>query len=114
MSVLIQGMEMPESCSVCKLSVTTERYELVCKLLNCYASDGDRETECPLIEIPPHGRVIDADALEDFVIALKRDAIHAYEWTGKSGEWNTRIFERERFAQAIEDAPTIIPADKED
>ena len=65
------------------------------------------------IPVPDHGRLIDADALEDFILALKQDAIHAYEWTGKSGEWNARITERGRFAVTIEDAPTIIPADKE-
>lgn len=85
-----------------------------CGALNAEAKHKENEMfhDCPLIEIPtPHGRLIDADALEDLVIALKRDAIHAYEWTGKSGEWSARVSERERFAVTIEDAPTIIEAE---
>ena len=91
MSVLIQDMEMPESCSVCKLSTTTERYELVCKLLNCYASDVDRETECPLIEIPPHGRLIDGLISEGMALygeyikglpVIKRKEGSAMFWLG--------------------------------
>ncbi len=103
MSVYIKGMEMPTEATIITI------YKLKGQF---YASAHGTEL-CPLVPIPEHGRLIDADALEDFVIALKRDAIHAYEWTGKSGEWNTRISERERFAVTIEDAPTIILADKE-
>lgn len=67
MSILIKDMEMPKSCAEC------ERWS-ICKCLNdfedyesiCYAvEDGDlvRDTNCPLIELPPHGRLIDADEL---------------------------------------------------
>ncbi|MBQ1789269.1 MAG: hypothetical protein II008_03755 [Oscillospiraceae bacterium] len=102
MSVLIQGMGMPESCSVCKLSMTTERYEIVCKPLNCYASDADRETECPLIEIPPHGRLIDVD---------KDPSDYITVWDCDCSEFGKQT------VMAVDDLrylPTIIPADKED
>ena len=68
MSVLIKGMEMPKSCLDCKL---TDSEYCTCSVfdfwdddyyIGCYLSD--RAPWCPLIEIPPHGRLIDADALK--------------------------------------------------
>lgn len=49
MSVLIKGMEMPESCDDCFLPLRYCPYAM--------KPDGS----CPLIELPPHGRLIDAD-----------------------------------------------------
>ena len=46
MSVLIRGIEMPKNCFTCRFK----------NLEICYEG-------CPLIEVPPHGRLIDADAL---------------------------------------------------
>ena len=45
---------------------------------------------CPLIELPPHGRLIDADAL------MKLEVIPSDNW----------VF------RAVEKAPTIIPAEE--
>lgn len=58
MSVLIKGMELPESCSCCAI-----RYEMFCPLRHRFIADEGRRKDCPLIELPPHGRLIDADAL---------------------------------------------------
>ena len=69
MSVLIKGMEMPESCFQCWfLHVINPGY------FYCFASGEEfeenfaihkgRYKDCPLVEVPtPHGRLIDADAL---------------------------------------------------
>lgn len=64
MSILIKGMNMPKNCAECPC----EHYE--CMLLEKDAEDimpyftGDkRHPDCPLIELPPHGRLVDADAL---------------------------------------------------
>ena len=46
MSVLIRGMVMPKNCFTCPFK-------------NLEICDED----CPLIEVPPHGRLIDADAI---------------------------------------------------
>lgn len=71
MSVIVMGMEMPKNCAEC------ERWS-ICKCLNDYedyesilyaVEDGDlvRNKNCPLISIPtPHGRLIDADAIQDY------------------------------------------------
>ena len=67
MSVLIKGMEMPENCHEC---------EFVDILPTCpcnkMADDDfwnnvslavEGHKDCPIIGVPPHGRLIDADAL---------------------------------------------------
>lgn len=63
MSILIQGIDMPKNCAECKMWS-------ICECLNdfedfesiCYAvEDGDlvRDKNCPLIELPPHGDLVD-------------------------------------------------------
>jgi hypothetical protein len=72
MSVLIKGMEMPPDCEKCPFFDYEEGfcfasgikgksgwYEYVLRLGGI--KDG-RHDDCPLVEIPPHGRLIDADA----------------------------------------------------
>lgn len=116
MSVLIH-MKMPKDCWHCPMInssdecclLTEEQHDMYEGVM-----DQVQAAFCPLVEILPHGRLIDADAFKDFVIDLKRAAIHAYELTGKRAEWDTRITWMKRFVLAIEDAPTVIQADKEE
>lgn len=74
MSVLIKGMEMPPDCEKCPFFDYEEGfcfasgikgksgwYEYVLRLGGI--KDG-RHDDCPLVPVPPHGRLIDADALE--------------------------------------------------
>ena len=64
MGVYIKGMEMPTSCLGCTL--VTQYYDGgcdVCCLLDTYASKHGTLDDCPLVPVPPHGRLIDADAL---------------------------------------------------
>lgn len=70
MSVLIKGMEMPKSCP-CKL--VGVGYDLYCSFtsgipsrMREYGECCEKETRpdwCPLLDVPPHGRLIDADAI---------------------------------------------------
>lgn len=77
MSILIKGMEMPKSCSSCPM---LEGYDDdgLCHAVGRWLDDdevwewdvypeGDvdlsRPSNCPLVPVPPHGRLIDADAL---------------------------------------------------
>lgn len=96
MGVYIQGMEMPFTC-------------LTCDFLKYAAGAGDfcsltkrrqfrfknRPEDCPLIEVPPHGRMIDADALLDDV----RKHSESYFADDFAHEWADK-------------APTIIPAEE--
>ena len=94
MSVLIKGMEMPKSCGKCIF-----RYEYICMLNHemVFKSTNNRHKNCPLIEIPPHGRLIDADALE------------------ADTEWDDREDGYISYSKvAIKCAPTIIEAEEDE
>ena len=63
MSILIKGAKMPKSCEECPVVTTCEEchYELVLEgedFVPIYIKDS-----CPLVEIPPHGRLIDASEM---------------------------------------------------
>lgn len=62
MSILIKGMEMPKTCDDCFLPLQYCPYAM--------KPDGS----CPLIPVPPHGRLIDADALFGFIINIYKTA----------------------------------------
>lgn len=65
MSVLIRGMEMPENCDKCRFQSELRLYCDAMPYNFCGNTDDiERPDWCPLIEIPPHGRLIDADALK--------------------------------------------------
>ena len=108
MSVLINGMEMPKNCGQCpfkKLSSTGE--SMICELTLFTVPWDWKTTDCPLIPVPPHGRLIDADALMETI--SKVIGINA------SIEQRNEAVDQERrclwwFEQQIGIAPSIIPA----
>lgn len=108
MSILIKGMEMPHDCDECRLCafIPVGDYAInrKCLPLNAKAEITIRRANCPLIEIPPHGRLIDADALEQD--AQKRLLIY-----NKYGDQFQKPYEVMR---AIALAPTIISAEEEE
>ena len=87
MSVYIKGRKPPNSCDDCFVSDCPNDEHI----------DGyrmmDRPFYCPLISVPYHGRLIDADALASMY------------------DPNTDFGKSVR--DMIKDSPTIIPADKE-
>ena len=71
MSVIVRGMEMPETCmkfadgeqELCPFVNTDDDCILQDK---CYGSWEEMHATCPLIEIPtPHGRLVDLDKMVD-------------------------------------------------
>ena len=103
MSVYIPGMEMPKTCCYCPLMGYDPDKEWfdsmartgahICMLTGELIDNTKRAEHCPLIPVPDHGRLIDADEL-----------IHSY--------YHAPSFPN--LCKAINDAPTIIPADKEE
>ena len=93
MGVLIKGIEMPNSCRDCPISG-----EWYCNALPSipawhkeYVASIEGQTRmdrCPLVPVPPHGRLIDADALCDGLVSNHPVVIYA------------------------KSAPTIIPAEE--
>ncbi len=63
MSVLIKGMEMPCACVFCELYDGDLYWCRGAKKEVPYSPEDKRAKFCPLVPVPPHGRLIDADAL---------------------------------------------------
>ena len=68
MGVYIKGMEMPSKCIECRLMRRCGKDDLdyICMPARVYIEDltnayKSRPEYCPLVTIPPHGRLIDAD-----------------------------------------------------
>ena len=76
MSVLIKGMEMPKNCDVCPM-LEGDRMDGLCHAASKWLDDDEHWTwyaypegdiddskpcNCPLVPVPPHGRLVDADA----------------------------------------------------
>ena len=101
--IYISGMEMPHNCFLCNLSVLNGE-RLFCKVTKEEVLRAKIATDCPLIAVPNHGRLIDADALQksiEYVAGL---------------DWNINVGASkglEAAAYMVEDAMTIIPADKD-
>lgn len=79
--VLIRGMEMPKSCLNCFLSRSGCR--AVLKRMRAMEAGtwipaNYRHDDCPLVPVPPHGRLIDADALLEW--ARERDDGGPVNW----------------------------------
>ena len=96
MSVYIKGMEMPKNCYECLVrnqgfSGDGMKCGKTGSVLSWYDGNRKRMGNCPLIPVPKHGRLVDADEYQ----AKMRNAY--------DDDWFT----------VLEAAPTIIPADKE-
>ena len=60
MSILIKGMEMPKNCFLCPLSVLRGE-RLFCEQTKGEVVRAKIDSGCPLVELPPHGRLIIED-----------------------------------------------------
>lgn len=104
MSILIKDLEVPADGNT---------------LLCIISSDGSvnykhhREKNWKLgeaISVPPHGRLIDADALMK-TCGMANDC---YSCPNGSHGWCTRSQDAANICEDIEDAPTIIPGERRD
>ena len=76
MGVYINGMEMPKTCDDCKAFVCYRQWagdsgDCFCGITKSDAKDGVRNADCPLVPVPPHGRLIDADEFLHRAIGTK-------------------------------------------
>ena len=86
MSVLIKGMKKPQNCYDCPLHYG----HADCSYAEIREHGSVLETICPMVELPDHGDLIDKDFLMEMC-----DAPHWCVWLNE-----------------IEDAPVIIPAER--
>lgn len=101
--IYIKGMKMPKSCDECKFFTWKRGIGNHCAINESITFhptlDGlnvryEKNGNCPLIAVPDHGRLIDADnAVNDVWYGFAH-------YTGL-------------LTSMLEDMPTIIPADKE-
>lgn len=67
MSILIKNMEMPKRCEDCFCYRHNAEYDYAyCNIssVNVLGNGSARLNSCPLIPVPPHGRLIDGDVAE--------------------------------------------------
>ena len=99
MSILIKDMEMemPRNCWECEFNKSTLDRMDFCTLTNKQYNWGlsERPSDCPLIEVPPHGDLIDKDATMNEI--LEERGLDTACW----------------FAGIVNDMPAVIPADKD-
>lgn len=78
MSILIRGMEMiPNTCKECFIGNPKNK---TCYILGLPKRNLEVREDCPLIEVPPHGRLIDADALMTEVMDSDLDHLQRDDW----------------------------------
>ena len=113
MSVYIKGMEMPKNCGHCPLHhwywppTPLSSDEVTCVAVPvCMALkkelpelSEERYEDCPLVPVPEHGRLIDADVLMERFSYSPEDTAEDRIWIRAA-------------RRIIIEAPTIIPAEE--
>lgn len=107
MSILIKGIKMPKTCGECRFSVDGWCYAFASNDDQPgYIKSYEKAKWCPLIKVPPHGRLIDADA-------FFKDVCNSIENMTKLGVGVDADFLWAKLNDALDNAPTVIPADKD-
>ncbi len=107
MGVYIKGMKMPTRCAVCD-SCRYPFYDGLCiivhRVVGIDVVRNGRPDFCPLVSVPPHGRLGDLDEL---YASLKKWLIqNRHSMTEATRVWIRGVLE------GIAAAPTIIPAEE--
>ena len=110
--ILIRGMEMPTSCGKCNLFDASHAIGLFSPLGWCHVNGkeifrlSEKADFCPLVPVPPHGRLGDLDRLEQMFADIDNAPYSGFDGTEP-------FYSAADAAQIIRLAPTIIPADKD-
>ena len=106
--LLIKDMEMPQNCEECDLKVWDE-YEFVdyvCPFSGVIVLNIGRQGSCPLVEVPPHGRLGDLDKLEKMFADIDSAPYSCFDGAEP-------FYSAEDAVNIIRLAPTVIPASEE-
>ena len=125
MGVYIKGMEMPKCCAECKAEGHYEdyygdEYGFFCPFgYKAYTSETrelKRLDDCPLVPVPPHGDLIERDALR---ASIRESIEECHKWADEVDK-DTMMYAR--ISQSLgtfvecslraKAAPTIIPAEE--
>jgi hypothetical protein len=115
--ILIRGMDMPSRCDAkCPLYNTARGY-YDCTITKRSYNWGliGRPSDCPLVELPEHGDLIDRDAL---LAEYERDERaaddHGREFSFSFDSGGARCTEWWIVQQKLMDAHAIVPANEEE
>ena len=102
MSIFIMGMEMPRSCAECpvNMNICKRGYKYLLAHMELYDQRAD---DCPITTVPPHGRLIDKDALEADISA-------SVVFSGRDG--NAEIVGAKKIINRLHVAPTVIDVEE--
>jgi len=112
MAVYIPGMEMPPRCGRCDMRVAMyddgefDHYEC-CIVAAIIDNMGERLPDCPVVPVPPHGRLGDLDKLEQMFVDIDNAPYSGFDGSEP-------FYSAEDAAQIIRLSPTIIPANDKD
>lgn len=115
MSIVIKGMKIPKHCGECGIEWCDRWKQLIIAGMSIAKT---RPSDCPLVELPPHGRLIDADALTETTDGVW-DCNDLYFQPNdkicdpndcKGCKWRETM---DCFRRMVKHAPTIIPAEEE-
>lgn len=103
--ILIRGMEMPTDCYTCRFRTTSGLDEWMCMVSKNrfmaweagWNGDEYRHTNCPLVELPEHGDLIERNPLVKLFNSRETDE----RWGWLDGE-------------DLLNAPVIVPGNKEE
>lgn len=104
MSILIKGVDMPKSCCYCVFCDIVLGKEPFCALTTksggiAFNPYKEKMKDCPLVEIPKHGRLIDAEHLSRMWFITSLDDEDAKEWV-------------QAFQDSIKFSKTVIDAEE--
>ena len=103
MGIYIKGIEMPKSCESCPCKTADAFGGLGCQAtgyIPLRKANQDRPDNCPLVPVPPHGKLIDADTL-NYTMLYKEN------WMSRTGVEALAVWKKD-----IDASPTIIGAEE--
>ena len=115
MSILIKGMKMPECCDKCFFAAWSKLHQTAWCDLKRGPTFSDYSVEyrtkranfCPLLEVPPHGRLGDIDKLAKRIEYERYHHEHTDDFSARH-----HIAEYSHFLKEIADTPAVIPAEE--
>lgn len=112
MSILIKGAKVPSGCRMCEYKEwIVEVRSWICPFRHKFVSNsvlkgGKRYSDCPLVEIPPHGDLIDRDKLKNDIPETDADCFENCR--------DCTLLHQEDVWDIIDDVPTVIESEEQE